>query len=128
MQCKVILILILASILANSASPLGKRSKRRYIYTALGGAIAAKTIALGALGKYAVYKWLTKGTNAGTTVGLELGPVTLGASAGVGAKQRVQDSATTTLTREDFTPYEDIGEDSELETVWLQPGEDWDAI
>ena len=38
-------------------------------------ALVAKPLVLGALGKYAIYKWLTKGTNAGIQSTVKVGPL-----------------------------------------------------
>merc|ERR1711893_102943 len=49
------------------------------------GIASGKSVALGLLGKYALYKWLTSGSNAGVTGSVGVGPFEAAASAGFGA-------------------------------------------
>merc|ERR1711933_571996 len=77
------------AILMSDGAPL-RRERRSLGLIKLGakaaataaGVAAAKPLALGLLGKYALYKWLTSGTNAGITAEGGLGPLKKKLSAG----------------------------------------------
>merc|ERR1712173_492697 len=49
------------------------------------GVVAAKPLALGLLGKYAIYKWLKSGSNAGVTGHVGLGPFKVAGAQGFDA-------------------------------------------
>merc|ERR1711983_175895 len=82
MNGKVLFLFAATAILMSDGAPL-RRERRSLGLIKLGakaaataaGVAAAKPLALGLLGKYALYKWLTSGTNAGITAEGGLGPL-----------------------------------------------------
>merc|ERR1711862_1028192 len=89
MNGKVLFLFAATAILMSDGAPL-RRERRSLGLIKLGakaaataaGVAAAKPLALGLLGKYALYKWLTSGTNAGITAEGGLGPLKKKLSAG----------------------------------------------
>merc|ERR1711952_62860 len=82
MNGKVLFLFAATAIFVSDGAAL-RREKRSLGLIKLGakaaataaGVAAAKPLALGLLGKYALYKWLTSGTNAGITAEGGLGPL-----------------------------------------------------
>merc|ERR1711983_571262 len=82
MNRKVLFLFAATAILMSDGASL-RRERRSLGLIKLGakaaataaGVAAAKPLALGLLGKYALYKWLTSGTNAGITAEGGLGPL-----------------------------------------------------
>merc|ERR1712095_24245 len=89
MNGKVLFLFAATAILMSDGASL-RRERRSLGLIKLGakaaataaGVAAAKPLALGLLGKYALYKWLTSGTNAGITAEGGLGPLKKKLSAG----------------------------------------------
>merc|ERR1711983_180592 len=89
MNGKVLFLFAATAILMSDGAAL-RRERRSLGLIKLGakaaapaaGVAAATPLALGLLGKYALYKWLTRGTNAGITAEGGLGPLKKKLSAG----------------------------------------------